>query len=449
MKKIIAVVCILCLLLCSVGCADDENSSALLTVFDSNGEVVANITSADFPDSELSDPTYRSYVTLALGEAIQAIASTNLCDLNTASQKLFSGTYSLHTALNPSVHSAINSMYTLYMNQGFSVGCSIVDISGNVLAVYSGGEGLSAVEGHAPFSAIKPLSVYAPAMDQGLIDWATTIMDKPYKQLPNSNGVLKDWPENPNKTYTYKNTLLVDCIKSSYNTAAVHTLKKLGVKNSIDYLKNSFDINLDYESNKLTLKGEDEVIGNIAMGYLYQGITPTSLAGYYQIFASGGKYIKPQALMKLEDGSKTIYSFVPNEKQVIKEDTAYIMNQLLRSVVSASGTGAKARIDGVELIGKTGTGDSDGGNWFVGVTPQYSCAVWHNGDRKTKNNAAAMFTEIMNNMPKHTVTEFKSCSAVRKGVYCSESGMLFTSKCSRMHVGYYAQDRKPSSCTAH
>lgn len=455
MRKLFALFCALCIFVCATGCSkapdksNKDDPKAKVIVYNSKGETIASISRIDFPDSELSDPSYRSYVTLALSEAVQLFSELYLCDTNEAAAKLFSVKHTLYTELDTQVHAAINTMYSLHINENISVGCSVVDYSGKVLAVFSGGDEQAAIMGHAPFSTIKPLSVYAPAMDKGLINWSTLINDRPYKQLPDETGKLQDWPQNPKLTYTYQNTLIVDCIKQSLNTTAVHCLKNLGVKNSIDFLKNSFNINVDYENNKLTLKGEDEVIGNVALGYLYQGITPANLAGCYQIFGNGGKYIKPQALMKIESSGKTLYTFSPKPKQVISEDTAYLMNRMLSSVVSAGGTGQKARIEGVELIGKTGTGDSNGGNWFVGVTPQYSCAVWHSGNRNTTNKAAAMFTEIFENMPQHTVKNFNKSATVRKGVFCSESGMIFSDKCSHMQIGYYAQGNRPSDCTAH
>lgn len=446
MKRLWTFLCGICLLLGMIGCTKSEQ----VTVYDAQGAVIATLSKADFPDSELTDTGYRSYIELVLSEAAAALSATDRCTTSEAVSKLFQNGYALYTALDPAAQSAVDTMYTDYAAQGLPLGCAILDYSGGIRAVYSGGGESYALMKHPPFSTIKPLSVYAPAMESGIIDWSAKLTDMPYKQLPDDAGLMKDWPVNPSQGYTYQPTALLECIKQSLNTTAVHCLKSVGVENSIKFLQDSFGADLAYEQNKLTLEGEEEVIGNIAMGYLYAGVTPVDLAGYYQIFGNGGQYTRPHALTQIVDSSgRAVYTHQSEVKQVIRADTAYIMNRLLSAVVSPGGTGAKAKVSNTELVGKTGTGNEEGGNWFVGVTPEYSCAVWHGVGEKTGNIAAELFTNIMENMPAHTVTQFPSCATVRKGVYCSQSGKLFSSSCSQMQIGYYASDRKPAVCDAH
>lgn len=445
-KRLLALLCAIGLLCGAAGCAN----TTPLTVYDAQGAVIATIRALDFSDDELTDPSYRSYVTLVLDEAVAAIADTRQCSASQAQQTLMNSGYALYTAFDPAIHAAIDTMYAAHAAENLSLGCAIIDYSGNIRAVYSGGDEQYALATHSPFSTIKPLSVYAPAVENGIIDWSTKLTDMPYKQLPDEAGLMKDWPVNPSQGYTYAETSLPECIKQSLNTTAVHCLKSVGVENSIKFLQDSFGMNLSYEQNKLTLDGEDEVIGNIAMGYLYTGITPVDLAGYYQIFGNKGQYTRPHALTKIVgQNEQTLYTHQGEVKQVIREDTAYIMNRLLSAVVTPGGTGAKATVSDAELIGKTGTGNEDGGNWFVGVTPEYSCAIWHGVEQQTGNVAASLFTEIAENLPAHEVTQFSSCATVRKGVYCSQSGKLFSSSCTQMQIGYYATDRKPAVCDTH
>ena len=126
------------------------------------------------------------------------------------------------------------------------------------------------------------------------------------------------------------------------------------------------------------------------------------------------------------------------------------MNRLLTGVVERGGTGARAALPGMEVCGKTGTGELNESNWFVGLTPEYSCAVWHSNGG-VGNIAPAMFSTIMYNMPTdmNTTKAFKKCANVYKSVYCAESGLLFSESCSRMQIGYYVRGEEPAPCPGH
>lgn len=445
MKRILVFVCIFSLVLGLAGC-----SSGSVTVVGSDGEVISTQKKLNFSSDELENKGYESYVKLALNEAVEILREVYDCTQKEAEKKLFKGEFTVKTAFDKTAYLAIENMYAKYQNEekALSVGAAITDYNGNVKAVFSGGEELYGIEPHAPFSTIKPLSVYAQAMDSQLIDWSTKMTDKPYKKVAGENGREKDWPTNASGGYTYKQTNLQDCIKTSLNTTAVYTLNRLGVDKSIKFMSEKFGADLGYEQNKIILEGADETIGNVALGYLYKGFTPVELAGYYQVFGNLGKYTKPHTVTEICDKKgNTVYSSSDKSQQIFSEETAYIMNKLLESVVSPSGTGSEASLKGAALVGKTGTGTEEG-NWFVGVTPEYCCSVWH-GDNNDKNIADRMFTEIFATMPEHTKTEFPELASVRKVICCSESGLKFSGNCNNMHIGYFAADRQPSVCDKH
>ncbi len=446
MKRILSLFCAAVILIVQTGCSSADKKAA--TLLDKEGNTIAVITKLDFSDDCLQDINYRSYAESVVDEAVLVLSVKYGCSAEEAAQKLFREGFTLKTEFDPTVFGAVNTMY-----EGCdmpTVGCAVLGQNGNVLAIYSAGEEQYGKASLAPYSTIKPLGVYAPAMEEGLISWSTGIVDKPYTQIIDERGNKVNWPTNPSGGYTHKRTTLLECIRQSLNTASVHTLKKLGVKKSIEFLTDSFGLDLGLEKNKLVLEGEDEVIGNIALGYLNVGITPVQLAGCYQIFAREGKYIKPHTISSITDkDGNEVFVHTGEEKQVIGDSTAYIINRLLAGVVTSGGTGAAAKVEGCELIGKTGTGTENSGNWFVGVTPEYSCAVWHGGVTGMGNISAELFTEIMKNMPKPEITKFSAPQTVRKGVYCSDSGKLFSPDCNKMQIGYYVQADKPDVCDAH
>ena len=244
-----------------------------------------------------------------------------------------------------------------------------------------------------PGSTFKPLSVYAPAIENGLICWSSMQNDSPLKKVRGEDGADYDWPVNTDGKYSKKNVTVKYSLQNSLNTTAVKWIKKLTVEKSMDFLKSSFGLPLNSERKISLLSSDEEILGNIALGYIADGASLTDMAGYYQIFANGGKYTAPYTVEKITDsGGKTLYTAAPKEKQVISQKAAYIMNRLLLEVISPGATGKNAAVNGVAAGGKT---DKNADNWFVGFTPAVTCAVWHGGDTTTANGAPEIFAAII------------------------------------------------------
>ena len=124
-----------------------------------------------------------------------------------------------------------------------------------------------------------------------------------------------------------------------------------------------------------------------ALGELPRGITVRTGLSAYGCFANKGIRAEHHVITKIVyNAGNTIYEYRPNVKRVMKEETAWMMTDMLQTVVKA-GTGTNAQIGGVQCAGKTGTTQNDKDAWFVGYTPHYSCAVWMGYDREeTMNN---------------------------------------------------------------
>ncbi|MBQ8892853.1 MAG: hypothetical protein IJ043_00410 [Clostridia bacterium] len=383
------------------------------------------------------------YAEIALKEATEILIELEGCTEKQAKKLLSRKGYILYTAFDPSVYQAIDQAYEEHRSAGLELSVAVTDQNGRLAAVYSASQRQinRATALTPPYSAFKPLSVYAPAIDQGLASWATMYPDEPVKQV---NG--QDWPSNPNGSYSHTNTPVATAIQRSLNTIAVRCLQEYGVSNSIQYLKTSFGLSLNFEESKANTMGEEEVLGNIALGYLNEGVSPVDMAGYYRVFAAGGEYLAPKAVLRLCDaGGKELYTAPAEGKQVMKETTAVIMNRLLQKVTAPGGTGSEALFSRIPVAGKTGTGEE--GNWFVGVTPQYSCAVWH-GNEYSNNLADTIFADIMAELP-HTREDFNGCAGLQQAAYCAETGLLYGSDCRRMETGWFAADSLPEKCKNH
>ncbi|MEE0945870.1 MAG: penicillin-binding transpeptidase domain-containing protein [Acutalibacteraceae bacterium] len=403
-----------------------------------------------FSKEQYESNSITTYIDIARSEAVDIIALKENISHDKAEKLLSDRQYRIYTYFDVNVGATLDIAYEKNKDKT-DLAVAVADIGGNLLgAVGKTQETNFATKSFSPYSAFKPLSVYAPAIENGVINWSTVIEDSPYKTIE-EDGQTRDWPSNSSGSYSYEKTTVSKAVYKSINTVAVKTLKKLGVNNSIEFLTYSFNVPLTTEIQVKNLSGEEEILGNIALGYLSEGVSAVDMAGYYQIFANGGSYEQPKTVYKIVNAKgDTIYERSYSAKQVISKQTADIMNRLLREVVKKDATGSNAALDTVQVAGKTGTGDNNSGNWFVGVTPQYSCAVYHGS--ASSNEADFVFATAMKELYNVKPAEqqgFINHSELTAVIYCGESGKTATAECSEVELGYYAKDSVPEKCSGH
>lgn len=212
-----------------------------------------------------------------------------------------------------------------------------------------------------PGSALKPLAVYAPAIESAGWTCASVILDE-----PTAFGTYK--PRNAGNAY-YGNVTVRTALKNSLNIPAVKVLQSIGVATSRRYLQ-SVGIELDDRDCNLSL----------ALGSMTYGASPVQMAAAYVPFANGGTYYAPYFIEKITDRDGTvIYAHETNGSTVLSAQSAYLMTSLLKTVIS-SGTGTRLSSAGTPVAGKTGTvNETGGGNrdvWMAAYTPELSTAVW-------------------------------------------------------------------------
>lgn len=409
-------------------------STGTLCVLDSEGALLAELTSQELSEQSI-------YIRLAVEDAVKLLAESKGWDTAKAQKKLWSGNYTVCTAYVPQVQQAVEQMAAGYA--GVNVACAVTDLEGHLVAV----AGEYATMKLAPYSSFKPLAVYGPALEKGLIHYSTSYLDGPVKQMTDETGQTSDWPANATGTYRNKDVSVADAIRESLNTVAVRCMQDLGVTQSLAFMKERFGLELPFEENRLASLGEEEIFGNVALGFLTDGVTPVEMAGYYQCFATLGKYTQPSTVTALLDQKgETVCAYEPEAQQALSETTADLMNRLLQNVTSPAGTGAAAGNAQFPVAGKTGTGA--GGNWFIGVTPEYSCAVWH-GKELTSNTAAKMFKEAVTAFPSEGLKNFPKSEGIVERIFCTESGKVITENCTRIQLGYFTGDTIPDKCDLH
>lgn len=337
------------------------------------------------------------------------------------------------------------------------VGMTIVDPYTGYVVAMVGGAGVKqydrgwnwATSARQCGSAIKPISVYAPALDDGTINGASTIDDYPVMVL---NGSV--YPKNANGRYKGL-TPLHTAIARSTNTCAVRVVQEYGTSRSYDFMTNKLGFT--------TLTSQDaQQVGNMGLGGLDRGVTTEEMAAAFAAFANEGIYTAPRTFIRVEDADGNV--ILENEAKAsvaMKDTTAALMNSLLQEVISG-GTGYEGRISGMHVAGKTGTTNNDQDRYFVGYTPYYSCAVWvgyvHNQRIVASGNpAASMWQKVMSRIHADLPDkDFFSCSGLTYVKVCADSGLLATDSCaedcrgSRVYSALVAADNAPSAyCNMH
>lgn len=212
-----------------------------------------------------------------------------------------------------------------------------------------------------PGSALKPLVVYAPAIDRFGFMTASVLKDEP----TNFNGYK---PRNAGYTY-YGNVSIRSALSSSLNVACVSLMNQIGVQAGREYLQ-KVGIPLDDRDANLSL----------ALGSMTYGVSPVQLAAAYAPFGNGGTFHQAYFIRRITDSTgRVLYQHRADGERVLKDTSAFLMTSLMQSVTS-SGTGAKLSAAGTPVAGKTGTVNmTNGGNrdiWMAAYNSEIACAFW-------------------------------------------------------------------------
>ena len=207
-------------------------------------------------------------------------------------------------------------------------------------------------------SSIKPL-LYTLALSKGFKQ-SDTVLDAP---------VGGDYqPKNYSGSYSGRRVTLRYALDHSLNLPTVRLAQQVGLNALISKLR------------ELGLSPAPDTGLPLAIGALEA--SPLQLAAAYAPFANGGLYYAPRLITRVVQGGKTILTVPPSEAvRVWDAQTAYLGLDMLRGVVNdltpaEGGLGWRARIEGREVGGKTGTTNDVRDLWFAGVTPGLSAAVW-------------------------------------------------------------------------
>ena len=242
----------------------------------------------------------------------------------------------------------------------------LMDANGRILALYGGVDYTENQFNRAtqarrqPGSAFKPF-VYATAIRQGLT---------PYDVRRDQPVTIDGWsPQNYSRVYSGPMTL-AEALQDSINTIAAQLRQEVGEESIISLIK-SFGIS-----------GEFQPFPSIALGS--QGISLRDMVRAYGVFMTGGTRIDPYIVERISNSRGDILYERPSydASQVYPRRDAETMVAMLERVVT-DGTGKRARLEGWQVAGKTGTSQESRDAWFIGFSAVRVGGVWVGNDDDT------------------------------------------------------------------
>jgi len=403
---------------------------------------------------------------------------------NAARMLLYRGGLSVYTTAN----SKIQNMLELYfedssnfpndIQQGLDYSFVICDSRNNNLLGIVGAVGKKsgnrllnlALTPRAPGSALKPIALYAPLINQRKITYSTVFDDVPVVFNKNGSQIM-EYPKNYPAVYDGLTTVK-DALRVSKNTVAVRLYNMLGAENIYATLKN------DYGFSTLVrhaYKDNGEIVTDLAssplaLGQLSYGVPLRKLTEAYTVFPSEGRLSNGRSFVAVYDSKgNLILDNARESKQILRPEAARIMNKLLMNVTSG-GTASAVTLDSVvDTAGKTGTSGDDKDRLFIGYTPYFTAGIWcgYRDSSKSVGRVSRshikiwdeimteLHYEILEDIPDEQIESFSQKGLIR-AEYCMDSGELYTPDCAldprgcRMEYGYFERGYAPKRiCKRH
>lgn len=416
----------------------------------------------------MSSNSSNSYFVDAVVEAvIKDLANELGIDKGEAQRMVYTKGYNIYTTVDPKVQKAMEEVYTdpkyfklangQYDDKLQSAMVVVDYAKGNVVGLVGGAGEKTTLRGlnratmsyRQPGSTMKPMGVYGPALEKGIITAAST-----YDNAPTTfkMGASTWTPKNSPNTYGGM-TSIRKAIASSINVVAAKTFFDLGAAASRNFL-----LKLGITS----LTSDDLYPAALALGGLTKGICPIEHAGAYSTFANGGIYIEPKLYTKVVSRKgETVLEKISEVRQVMSKQNAYILTDMMKDGVNY-GTGTEANLGSMPAAGKTGTTNDNYDRWFAGFTPYYEGSVWVGYDTQKKisvsgNPASRIWKGVMSKIHEGLeVKAFPKPTGIVTAAVCADSGMLATDLCkndrrgSRVKTEIFAAGTVPTQyCTMH
>lgn len=448
---------------------DDDEFEAVSE--DGTERYVCPACGADLGEVEHSYNYYTYFEDQVIRDVTRDLMDTYGYTESVASQMVTTGGFTIYSTIDLDVQAAVDSVYGdlnnipgTYSEQQLQSGIVVIDnISGDIVAMYGGvGEKTGsltlnrATQSRRPTgSSIKPITVYGPALEAGIITPATAFEDSPAMQV---NG--RDWPLNDSRSYA--GWMVVNqALTKSINTVSVKILMKLTPQKSYEFATQKLGLhNLVEHEEKNGNTYSDIDYAPLALGQLTYGVTVREMTNAFAAFPNKGVYREARTYTKVVDSNgKVILDNTQETHQAMSEHAAWYLTDMLQNAVT-SGTGTSAALKNAAAAGKTGTSSSNCDRWFSGYTPSYTAAVWCGYDlpeevrlKSSANPACVLWKQVMTKLHENknyeSFEEPKDEALVWTSV-CAQTGLLPGDECEdTVKVRLFKSDVPEETCDYH
>ena len=404
-----------------------------------------------------------------------------------ANNIIYNSGISIRSTMNPDIQKIVDEEFcnieNFAVNKNKSAGDNLAQAAititdpytGYILAMYGGygekttnwGFNRAREAQRQPGSSIKPILVYGPMMDMGLINPDTVVDDEVVYLNPQTPD--EPWPKNSGG-YTYGPTTVRQAVYRSQNIVAAILYDRFSSRRSdcLNYLKQS---GIDRTT-------ETQIAA--CLGGFNKGMSTTEMVGAYSTFVTDGTYHPAITYTKVYDRNGDLLFENPHASVKVYQhsETVANMTSILQGVVregTAAGYINIKNSDGQPIVacGKTGTTTNNYDVWFVGFTPYYAAAVWYGYDNNTYINAGEnksalnLWNTVMNRIhadlaPADFTHSSQGASITTPAPepssepekiavsLCSESGMVATGNCPNSEIQYFIEGTEPTElCPIH
>ncbi|MBE2986127.1 PBP1A family penicillin-binding protein [Campylobacter sp. RM12920] len=285
--------------------------------------------------------------------------------------------------------------------------------TGHILALVGGVDYSKSSYNRATQSARQPGSSFKPFIYQ-------IALDEGYSVVSQLADIARSFDMGNGKEWTPKNysggfqgyISLKSALTQSRNLATINLLNDLG---------------LSSVRAKLSNIGFQNIPENLSIALGSFGISPVNFAKFYSMFPNEGEIVEPILIKYVENSFGAVVNYEAKKEQVLKPEQAFLMIDLLKNVVN-NGTGRNAKINGIQVAGKTGTTNNNIDAWFCGFTPDVQAIIWYGNDDNSPmkkiegggRTAAPVFKKFMETYIKQYPTVrrvFEQPEGVYKGIY--------------------------------